>query len=198
MFTISGFYHPFLFGKPCPASTTQDGTRPISSWNRSENLWSNSSKNQELSLGNTPSPPLNHLLDNRSMKSESVTSHLEGPNPWDHQMERFQAMWKTPSPAPSSTKIKSSIKHIDRGKIKDLAQTIINSRPPFTPGPPGPPIKIEEDPENIPGLTWSNPPASSLYDDPYPRIQRPIPPSVLSANPSINPKTPPVQDRKDQ
>ena len=132
------------------------------------------------------------------MKSESVTSHLEGPNPWDHQMERFQAMWKTPSPAPSSTKIKTSIKRIDKGKIRDLAQTIIDSRPPFSPGPPGPTIKIEEDPENIPGLTWSNPPASSIYDDPLPRALAPIPPSVLSVNPSINPKIPPVQDKKDQ
>ena len=109
-------------------------------------------------------------------------------------MEKFQEMWKTPSPAPSSTKIKTSIKRINKGKIRDLAQTIIDSRPPLSPGPP---IRIEEDPENIPGLTWSNPLASSLYDDPYPRIQRPIPPSVLSANPSINPKTPPVQDKKD-
>ena len=110
-------------------------------------------------------------------------------------MDNFQAMWKTPSPAPSSTKIKTNIKRIDKGKIKDLAQTIIDSRPPFSPGPP---IKIEEDPENIPGLTWSNPPASSIYDDPLPQALAPIPPSVLSNNPSINPKTPPVQDKKDQ
>ena len=79
--------------------------------------------------------------------------------------------------------------------IRDLAQTIIDSRPPFSPRPS---IKVEEDPENIPGLTWSNPPASSIYDDPLPRALAPIPPSVLSVNPSINPKTPPVQDKKDQ
>ena len=133
-------------------------------------------------------------LDDRSMKSKSVTSHLEGPNPWEQHMEKFQEMWKTPSPAPSSTKIKTSIKRIDKGKIRDLAQTIIDSRPPLIPGPL---IRIEEDPENIPGLTWSNPPASSLYDDSYPRIQRPTPPSVLSVNPLINQKTPPVQDKKD-
>ena len=60
------------------------------------------------------------------------------------------------------------------------------------------PIKQEEDPENIPGLTWSNPPASTIFDDPFPRTQGPIPPSVLSVNPSINPKTPLVQDKKDQ
>ena len=186
------------FGRPHHASTTQDGTRPISSWNHYKNLSSNFFRNQEPFLGNTPSPSQNHLLDDRSMRSESVTSHLEGDNPWDHHMNNFQAMWKTPSPIPSSTKIKTSIKRIDKGKIKDLAQTIIDSRPPFTPGPPGPSIKIEEDPENIPGLTWSNPPASSIYDDPLPRTLAPIPPSVLSVNPSINPKTPPVQDKKDQ
>ena len=67
------------------------------------------------------------------MRSESVTSHLDGTNPWDQHMERFQEMWRSPTPAPSETKIKSSIKRISRGKIKDLAQTIINSRPPFTP-----------------------------------------------------------------
>ena len=181
------------FGRLHHASTTQDGTRPISSWNCYENLWSNSSKNQELFLENTPSPPQNHLLDDRSMKSESVMSHLEGPNPWDYQMERFQAMWKTPSPAPLSTKIKTSIKRINKGKIKDLAQTIIDSRPPFSPGPP---IKIEEDPENIPGLTWTNPPSSPPIDHP-PRSRTPIPPSSLSVNRSINPRTPPDPKTKD-
>ena len=177
------------FGRPRLASTTQNGTRPISSWSRYENLSSNSFKNPELSLGNTPSPSQNHLLDDRSMKSESVTSHLEGPNPWDGHMARFQEMWKTPTPVPSEEKIKNKGKHrrIERGKIRDLASTIVMDRP----------IKQEEDPENIPGLTWSNPPASSIYNNPLPRALAPIPPSVLSANPSINPKTPPVQDKKD-
>ena len=74
------------------------------------------------------------------------------------------------------------------GFIKDLASTITMDRP----------IKQEEDPENIPGLTWTNPPASSIYNDPFPRTQGPIPPSVLSVNPSTNPKTLLVQDKKDQ
>ena len=128
------------------------------------------------------------------MRSKSVMSHLEGPNPWDTHMERFQEMWRSPTPAPSETKIKTSVKHISRGKIKDLAQTIIDSRPSFTLGAP---IKIEEDPENIPGLTWTNPP--SPYPEEHPaRSKTPIPPSSLSVNRLINPRTQPDPKTKDQ
>ena len=139
-------------------------------------------------------PLQNHLLDDRSMRSESVTSHLEGPNPWDNHMERFQEMWRSPTPAPSEMKIKTSIKHISRGKIKDLAQTIIDSRPSFTPGIL---IKVEEDPENIPGLTWNNPLSPYLEDQPA-RSRTPIPPSSLSINRLINPRTLPDPKKKDQ